>query len=316
MENGSSFSENFVLLGIIEMEGFKYIYSTLCLFIYIFIMLLNSEIVSVVLTAESLHKPMYILICNLSFNAMLGSSSFFPKLIIDLLSSSYVISHAGCFIQVLCLMTYTFYELFTFTIMAYDRYLAICHPLRYAILMTTDTAMKFILSAFVFAFTSVLVTVILSARLSFCGSQIKNVFCDNLSLIVLSCTDTLVNSVYGTVSTLTLLGFILITITYSYGKIFLICFKISKEARDKALHTVITHILSFSIFLVGGLFIFLRFRLGNDQLPIYLHILLSVTFVVFPPVFNPLIYGIRTKSLREKVFHHLHKMNFLSSTIK
>ncbi|KAG8430049.1 hypothetical protein GDO86_018589 [Hymenochirus boettgeri] len=312
MENVSSVNNNFVLLGIVEMEKLKYIYSLVCLFIYIFIMLLNSEIVFVVLKEEILHQPMYILICNLSFNGMLGSSSFFPKFIIDLLTSSYSISHAGCFSQVLSLMTYTFYELYSFTMMAYDRYLAVCHPLRYGILMTKKKAVKLLLSALFFSFTIVLVAVILSARLSFCGALIKNVFCDNLSIMILSCVESSVNNLYGIIITLTCFFFALSIITYSYVKIFLICLKISREARSKAIHTLMTHILGFSIYLVGGVFIFVRFRLGDNSLPMYVHILLSLTFVVFPPLLNPLIYGIRTKALRGKVFDHLNKLHLMT----
>ncbi|OCT56461.1 hypothetical protein XELAEV_180000832mg, partial [Xenopus laevis] len=212
---------NFVLLGIVQMEELRYLYCILSLFVYIFIMLLSLEIVLVVLTEESLHEPMYIFICNLTFNGMLGSSSFFPKLIIDLLTSSHQISHTGCFLQVLGIITYAFFEIFSFTIMAYDRYLAVCDPLRYATIMTNRKAVILILGFFSYSFITVLVTVILSARLSYCGTQIKNIFCDNLSLIVLSCGDTLVNNVYGTVGTVIMLVFTLSIIAYSYLKIFM-----------------------------------------------------------------------------------------------
>ncbi|OCT93410.1 olfactory receptor 8H1 [Xenopus laevis] len=312
MENASSVSRNFVLLGIVEMEELSYLYCILSLFIYIFIMVLSLEIVLVVLTEESLHEPMYIFICNLTFNGMLGSSSFFPKLIIDLLTSSHQISHVGCFLQVLAMMTYAFFELSSFTIMAYDRYLAVCDPLRYVTKMTNAKAIKLILGFFAYSFINILVAVILSSRLTYCGSQIKNIFCDNLSLIVLSCGDSSVNNVYGALSTVTLLVFTLLITAYSYLKNFMVCLKISKEACEKAIHTLITHLLGFSIFLVGGMFIFIRFRLGNNNLPLFSQVLLSVTFIVFPPLLNPLIYGIRTKALRVKIFQHLHKIRIIS----
>eukprot|EP00079_Xenopus_tropicalis_P015150 XP_004912484.2 PREDICTED: olfactory receptor 8U1-like [Xenopus tropicalis] len=257
MENVSSVSRHFVLLGLVEMEDLRYLYCILSLFLYIFILLLSLGIVLVVLTEESLHEPMYIFICNLTFNGMLGSSSFFPKLIIDLLTSSHQISHVGCFLQLLGLITYAIFEISSFTLMAYDRYLAVCDPLRYATNMTNAKAARLIVGFFAFSFFSVLVTVILSARLSYCGTQIKNIFCENLSLIVLSCGDSSVNSLYGILSTVIFLVFTLLIIAYSYINIFMVCLRISKEACEKAIHTVVTHFLSFSIFLVGGLFIFL-----------------------------------------------------------
>eukprot|EP00079_Xenopus_tropicalis_P013598 XP_002942373.2 PREDICTED: olfactory receptor 5F1-like [Xenopus tropicalis] len=313
MENVSSVSRHFVLLGLVEMEDLRYLYCILSLFLYIFILLLSLGIVLVVLTEESLHEPMYIFICNLTFNGMLGSSSFFPKLIVDLLASSHQISHVGCFLQVLGMVTYAFYELSSFTLMAYDRYLAVCDPLRYATKMTNTKAVRLILSFFGYSFISVLVGVILSARVSYCGTQIKNIFCDNLSLIVLSCGDSSVNNLYGALVTAILLVFTLLIIAYSYVKIFIVCLKISKEACEKAIHTVVTHLLGFSLFLVGGLFLFIRFRLGNNNLPLFAHILLSITFIIFPPLLNPLIYGIRTKALSAKIFHHLHKMRIVSN---
>ncbi|KAG8431771.1 hypothetical protein GDO86_020009 [Hymenochirus boettgeri] len=316
MENVSYVNKNFILLELVEMEEFKSIFAIVCLSIYIFIMVLNSEIVVVILAEESLHQPMYILLCNLLFNGMLGSSSFFPKLVVDLLTSSYLISHAGCFIQVLGLITYTFYECYSFSMMAYDRYLAVCHPLRYNILITKEKTLKLMVTAFVSSFTTVFVGVILSARLSFCGAQIKNVFCDNLSLTILSCVRSPVNNFYGIIITIAWLLIALLTISYTYVKILFVCLTISKEAHRKALHTVMTHILSFSIFLVGGLFLFVRFRLGDYSLPLYVHILLSIMFVVFPPLFNPLINGIRTKALRDKIFHHLSNMHTMTSLRK
>uniref|UniRef100_A0A803K456 Olfactory receptor 52B6 n=1 Tax=Xenopus tropicalis TaxID=8364 RepID=A0A803K456_XENTR len=242
-----------------------------------------------------------------------GAALSSPRLIIDLLTSSHQISHVGCFLQLLGLITYAIFEISSFTLMAYDRYLAVCDPLRYATNMTNAKAVRLIVGFFAFSFFSVLVTVILSARLSYCGTQIKNIFCENLSLIVLSCGDSSVNSLYGILSTVIFLVFTLLIIAYSYINIFMVCLRISKEACEKAIHTVVTHFLGFSIFLVGGLFIFVRFRLGNNNLPLFAHILLSVTFIVFPPLFNPLIYGIRTKALRVKIFHHLHKISIFAA---
>ncbi|XP_002944247.2 olfactory receptor 52B6 [Xenopus tropicalis] len=311
MENVSSVSRHFVLLGLVEMEDLRYLYCILSLFLYIFILLLSLGIVLVVLTEENLHEPMYIFICNLTFNGMLGSSSFFPKLIIDLLASSHQISHVGCFLQVLFMMIYVLFEISSFTLMAYDRYLAVCEPLRYFTLMTNKKAVQLILGFFGLCFISVSIAVILSARLSYCGTGIKNVFCDNLSLIVLSCGDSSVNNLYGLVGTIVFLVLTLLAIAYSYLRIFMVCLKISKEACEKAIHTVVTHLLGFSLFLVGTFFVFIRFRLGNNNLPLFAHILLSVTLVVVPPLLNPLIYGIRTKALSEKIFHHLQKFNLL-----
>ncbi|OCT55234.1 hypothetical protein XELAEV_18003657mg [Xenopus laevis] len=100
----------------------------------------------------------------------------------------------------------------------------------------------------------------------------------------------------------------MLIIAYSYVRILHICLKISKGAGKKAIHTLVTHLLNFSIFLIGALFIFIRYRLENINLPLVFHILLSITGSVFPPLLNPLVYGIRTKALKIKVISHLEKL--------
>ncbi|KAG8431769.1 hypothetical protein GDO86_020007 [Hymenochirus boettgeri] len=308
MEEGCNSSSSFLLLGLEELEGLRHVGAILCLFIYTFIILLSCMIVFVILSEESLHEPMYIFIGNLILNGIFGSSTFFPKIIVDFLSSSKIISRDCCLIQVLCVTTYTVFEISSFTVMAYDRYLAVCHPLRYVLLMTNQTAVKFIFGTFIFSFTSVLIAVLLSARLPFNGNLIRNVFCDNMSLVVLSCANTSINTQYGTISTISFLVFTLVIVIYSYVQIFIVCLKISKDACDKAIHTVLTHLFSFSLSLIGVFFIFIRYRLEKVNLPLILHVLLSITLVVFPPLLNPLIYGVRAKTLNMKLIHHLRKI--------
>ncbi|XP_041437264.1 olfactory receptor 52B6-like [Xenopus laevis] len=308
MEKASNLSSSFLLLGLVEMEGLWYIYCFVCLITYTFIMILSAIIVLVIMTKESLHEPMYVLICNLVINGIFGSSTFFPKLIADLFSSSKMISRGSCLSQAFCVLFFAFFEICTFTIMAYDRYLAVCYPLQYVLIMTIEKTLTFIIASFAFTFTSVLVAILLSARLPLCGSQIKNIFCDNMSFFILSCTDTSINNVYGAAVFMIFLVFTLLVITYSYLRIFVICFKISKHACEKAIHTLVTHLLNFSIFLIGVLFIFIRYRLGNIDLPLGVQILLSATCLVIPPLLNPFIYGIRTKALKIKISHFLQNV--------
>ncbi|KAM8976934.1 olfactory receptor 6B3-like [Pelodytes ibericus] len=309
MENVSSFGTSFVLLGIGEMEGFKYLYFSLSLAVYLFIIQFSITIILVVFCEESLHKPMYILICNLTLNGICRSSSFFPFLITTLLSASRKISHVGCVSQAHCLTMFTFHEIISLAIMAYDRYLAVCYPFQYVILMTNMKALKLILASLVFTFTAALIISFVIARLPLCGTDIKNIFCDNMSIIILSCVDVSVNSFFGTVLTVIFLLATSLMIAYSYLRIFMVCLKISKEAYKKALHTLVTHLLNYGIFLVGLLLTFTRYRVGSIKYSTVVHILLSVASLVFSAILNPLIYGIRTKELKIKVVHHLGKLN-------
>ncbi|XP_073404487.1 olfactory receptor 2A14-like [Dendrobates tinctorius] len=309
MENAFNISKNLVLLGILEMEGLKYLYCVMSIVLYSFIILLSIIIVFVIVTDSRLHEPMYILISNLVLNGIFGSSSFFPKLIVDLITSSTTISHGNCIAQAVCVTLFAIYEMSTFSIMAFDRYLAICHPLRYGILMTNEKVINLIVGSFVVAFILVLTAVLLTWKLPLCGNRLNNIFCDNMSIIVLSCVDSSISQCFSaTVVVFYLVVTVSITL-FSYLQIFLVCLKVSGESRQKAVHTLVTHLLNFYIFSVGFLFIFIRYRLGRVKLPVILHVLLSVTTLIVPPLFNPLIYGVRTNALKTRLIHYLPKIH-------
>ncbi|KAG8430855.1 hypothetical protein GDO86_019863 [Hymenochirus boettgeri] len=250
---------------------------------------------------------MYILIASLVLNGIIGSSSFFPKLIVDLVSSTTVISRDACSIQSFFMLTCACSEISTFTLMAYDTHLAVCHPLRYNSLMTNAVVVNLIAGTFSLNVIIVLIPILLSARLPLCGSKINSIFCDNMSLFVLSCIDNSINKLYGSVIFVSYLITAILIIVYCYIQIFLICIKLSKDASKKATHTVVTHLLNFSIFLTGALFLFIRHRLENLNVPTFLNILLSIAAPVVPPFLTPLIYGLRTKALKIKIICQMQK---------
>uniref|UniRef100_A0A803JMA0 G-protein coupled receptors family 1 profile domain-containing protein n=1 Tax=Xenopus tropicalis TaxID=8364 RepID=A0A803JMA0_XENTR len=204
---------------------------------------------------------MYTLIANLMLTGIFGVSCFLPKLILDLFFSSKVISRAACLIQSFCVTLFAYCEISTFTIMAYDTYLAVCHPLRYAAIMTNRTALRLIAGSLIFSLVIVALLLFLSARLPLCGSHINNFFCDYMSIFILSCVSNPLTKLYGTIVFTAYLTGTMMTIAYSYLRILLVCLKVSRNA--------------------AGL--------------------------VFPPLLNPLIYGIRTKALRVRVISHLQK---------
>ncbi|XP_041437260.1 olfactory receptor 51G2-like [Xenopus laevis] len=311
METEFNISKNFVLLGIEEMERFKYLYCSILLITYFYILLFSCTIIFVVVFDESLHEPMYTLIAILLLNGILWSSCVFPKLIIDLLFSSKEISRVSCVVQASTVILFGHTEISTFTIMAYDTYLAVGHPLRYPTLMTNSLALKLIMGSMIFNIVLILPIPILAAKLPICGSHISNVYCDNPSILVLACVDTSLNKLYGNVSFVSyIMAISLILIFHSYLRIYLICLKISKDACKKAIHTLVTHLLNFSIFMIGILFIFARYRLGNTYLPLIYQILLSVISFIFTPLLTPIIYGIRMQTLKMKIIYHLQHTIF------
>ncbi|XP_075055900.1 olfactory receptor 4B13-like [Mixophyes fleayi] len=308
MEQTFNVSTRLVLLGLVEMEELKHLYCALSIIIYLFIMLLSIIIIFVVLMEPSLHEPMYILISNLVLNGIFGSSTVFPKLIVDLITSSKTISYGSCITQTLCVAHFAIFEMSSFTIMAYDRYLAVCHPLHYVTLMTVKMVINLIIGSWVTASIAVLINALLTWTLPLCGNKINNVVCDNMSLVNLSCVDASLSKMYTAAWISIYLSVSILVTVFSYLRIFLVCLRVSKESRQKAIHTLVTHLLNFSVFLIGFLFVAIRYRLGSINLPIMVHVLLSVTPLVVPPIINPVIYGIRTHALKIKVNHHTQKI--------
>ncbi|XP_068121923.1 olfactory receptor 4B13-like [Hyperolius riggenbachi] len=311
LKNMSNNNSIFLLLGLVEMETQKYLYFCFSLMIYLFILSMNCIILFVVLKERSLHEPMYILIAILVLNEILGSSSFLPKLTVDLITSSKTISCIDCLIQIFCVTFFTCVEVSIFTVMAYDRYLAICHPLHYFALMNNEKAVKLIGGCWVILFVLTVFLIILTEALPLCGDTINNIFCENMSMVILSCVDSTTSRLYTISSFITYLVCSIGVTMFSYLRIIFVCLRLSEESRQKAVHTLVTHLLNFSIFLIGVLFIVRRYRLGTDNISLTSHVLLSATAVVCPPpICNPLIYGLRTQALRVKVIQHLQNLHF------
>ncbi|KAM3936238.1 olfactory receptor 5AP2-like [Leptodactylus fuscus] len=307
MENVSKTNDNLVLLGIVEMANLRYLYATLAIIIYISTMMLSSMIVYTVWSDETLHEPMYIFIGNLMVNVMFGNSSVVPKMVTDLFFGMSTISLPGCLIQAFCYQSFTALECYTFTAMAYDRFLAVGHPLRYPILMTNRKAFQILSVILIYVFLSIGIIVVLASRLSLCGMYINNIYCETMSLLRLACGDTTVSNIFGMVWTMALVVTCMLVVIYCYIRTFLVCLKVSAEAYQKAIHTLVTHIVTFCTFMAVALFVSFRYRLGFGSLSTVAHVAISITGFIVSITVNPVIYGIRMEALRNKMILNLQK---------
>ncbi|KAM3936247.1 olfactory receptor 4B13-like [Leptodactylus fuscus] len=314
MENISRAGSSFVFLGLLEMERYRIPYSIIALGLYIVTTWMCFLIVYVVWVEESLHEPMYIFICNLLLNGVYGNTAIFPQFIVSLISGSSTISFPECVIQTFCVQTFSTVESVTFTAMAYDRYLAVGNPLRYPALMSNMTAFKYVYVIWALVFILVLIPVVMTANLQFCGVNINNVFCENMSLLRLACGDTTVNNIFGLVETLVVFFIALIIIVYCYIRTLIICLKTSRSASHKAVHTLVTHIITFSIFMIAALFVLLRYRLSGWNLSVMVHVLISISGLLTSVIVNPIVYGIRTEALKIKLIHNLQKIEIFKQT--
>nr|AAH93294.2 Odorant receptor, family F, subfamily 115, member 7 [Danio rerio] len=268
---------------------------------YIFAMVSNIGLIFLISTEKNLHDPMHFLFCNLPLNDIMGTTVIMPRLLQDILTeaSERYISYAECAIQAYFVHVFTAACHYVLMIMAFDRYVAICNPLRYTAIMTNK--MVIALSALAWGLAIIFVTIMvgLSLRLSRCRYKIENPFCDNASLFKLSCENVSVNNVFGLVYTVIVLSVSALSIFVTYVKIATVCVTSKNKAlNSKAIKTCSTHLAVYLImFVTGAVFIFLhRFPEYSDNRK-----LASIMFHIVPPGLNPLVYGLQTKEIRQKV---------------
>ena len=174
-----------------------------CFLLYSVIVSANVIIILVISRERSLHQPMYVLIACLSVNSLYGSAGFFPRFLRDLLHETHLISRPGCFSQIYVIYTYVSYEFTILSMMAYDRYVAVCKPLHYHSTMTSKMVSKLALFAWIYPAFPVGTCVYFSIRLPLCDSKIPKVFCANWPVVKLSCVNTFINNLVGMIATTT-----------------------------------------------------------------------------------------------------------------
>ncbi|XP_036379237.1 olfactory receptor 142-like [Megalops cyprinoides] len=311
MENASVVT-SLILTAYYDMEGLKYLYFITFLLLYIITIVLNFIIIVIICVDRALHEPMYLFVCNLAFNGLFGSTALLPPLLSNLLSHSHAVSVAFCRAQIFFLHTYSSAEAAILTMMSYDRYIAICHPLQYHSIMSLSKVYKLITFSWVYPIAAVAVIFAPTLKLIFCEANIDKVYCSNHSLVKLSCTDTSVVNIIGLISVGVYTSPQIIFILYTYLHILRICLLSSKESQIKALKTCTPHLIAVINYFSGGLFEISQSRLNMSHVHYDTRLFMSLYFLIFPPIVNPAIYGMCIQAIRVKIFKMFTSMCTLS----
>nr|XP_046260575.1 olfactory receptor 6N2-like [Scatophagus argus] len=304
MEN-STYPPYFDLTMFVNIGNYCYPVFVLCFLLYAFIISANLVIIVVISRERTLHEPMYIFIMCLSVNSLYGSAGFFIRFLRDLLSDTHLISRAACFTQIYVIYTYASYELTLLGIMAYDRYVAVCQPLRYHNKITPKLVSKLVAFAWIYPAFSVTACVYLASRLPLCGNKIPKVFCANWPVVKLSCVSTAVNNLIGMLVSTSTVFLPLFFVLYTYARIFLICRKRSSEFRGKVIQSCLPHIITFVSYSVTVFCDVALSRIDLEDLNPFLAVILSLEFVVIPPIVNPLVYGLKLPEIRKLILRML-----------
>ncbi|XP_056245917.1 olfactory receptor 51I2-like [Seriola aureovittata] len=304
MEN-NTYPPYFNLTMFVNIGSYRYPTFVLCFLLYAFIISANLVIILVIAQEKTLHEPMYIFIMCLSINSLYGSAGFFFRFLRDLLSDTHLIPRSACFTQIYVIYTYASYELTILGIMAYDRYVAVCQPLHYHNKITSKMVSKLIALAGIYPAFSVAVCVYLASILPLCGNKIPKLFCANWPVVKLSCVPTVLNNLIGMLVSTSTVFLPLAFVLYTYVRIFLVCRKRSLEFKSKVIQSCMPHIVTFVNYSITVFCDVALSRINLEELNPFLGIILSLEFVVIPPILNPLVYGLKLPEIRKLIFRML-----------
>ncbi|XP_043837007.1 olfactory receptor 49-like [Dromiciops gliroides] len=305
MGNNSTTVTEIILLGLTDACESQMPIFMVLLLTYLITLLGNLLIIVVTLMDHRLHTPMYYFLRNFAVLEIWFTSVIFPKMLNNILTGSKTISLLGCFLQGFLYFFLGTTEFLLLAVMSFDRYVAICNPLRYATIMNRGVCVQLVLSSWVGGFLLIIVPSSITFQQPFCGPNvIDHFFCDNFPLLELVCADTsLVELIGFVVANISLLGTLSVTAP-CYGHILYTILRIpSAKERQKAFSTCSSHIIVVSLFYGSCIFMYVRAGKGSEGEDLNKVVALLITVVT--PMLNPFIYTLRNKQvklvIREKV---------------
>ncbi|KAM5248528.1 olfactory receptor 52B4-like [Ctenodactylus gundi] len=300
-DTGNSHSR-FILLGIPGLEDHHTCISLPFFTSYLVALLGNGLLIFIIVIDRSLHEPMYLFLCMLSLSDLILSTTTVPKALAIFWFHAGTISLDGCVTQIFFIHATFIAESGILLAMAFDRYVAICDPLHYGTVLSHTVIIRIGLAVVLRSFCVILPDVFLVKRLPFCRSnRLPHTYCEHMSVAKFACADIRVNVWYGLSVLLSTVVLDAVLILVSYSLILYAVFHLpSRGARQKALGTCGSHLGVISMFYLPGIFTIITQRFGR-HVPLHTHILLANVCMLAPPMLNPIIYGIKTKQIRERV---------------
>ncbi|NWY69979.1 O52B2 protein, partial [Erithacus rubecula] len=291
----------FVLTGIPGMEQLHGWISVPFCCLYVAALLANGALLATIWAERSLHQPMYLLLCLLALADLTLATTAVPKALALFWFRAGEISFAACLTQMFFLHFTCLVESVILLAMALDRFVAIRFPLRYGAVLTPRAVAAAGLAAVLRGFCIILPCALLLRRLRFCGQRsIAHTYCEHMGIARLACGDTAANARYGLALPFAAGALDLLLIAVSYAFILRAVARLpSRGARGKALHTCGSHLCVLLLFYLPAALTALAQRFG--RVPPGAHILLANLYVLLPPLLNPLVYGARTRQIRDRV---------------
>ncbi|XP_065801992.1 olfactory receptor 8U3-like [Muntiacus reevesi] len=301
----------FILLGFSVQREVEILLFLLILVVYALTLVGNIGMISLNWLDPHLHTPMYVFLSNLAFVDFCYSLSIAPKFLETLLTKHRSISFYACAAQLDFFLSFLILEMFLLAVMAYDRYVAICNPLLYTVIMSQKVCVQLVAGPYLYSFSVAFLHTVVTFRLIYCGPNVINHFyCDDVPLMALACSDTSLKEIlififagFNMISSLT-------TVLISYLYIVAAILRIqSAEGRHKAFSTCGSHLTAVTIFYGTLIFMYLQPKsnhsLDTDKMA-------SVFYTIVIPMLNPMIYSLRNQEVKNALRKAFEKCYFLS----
>ncbi|XP_004384590.1 olfactory receptor 7A10-like [Trichechus manatus latirostris] len=288
----------FFLLGLSEEAEMRPLLFGLFLSMYLITFIGNLLIILAIITDSHLHTPMYFFLSNLSFTDICFTSTTVPKMLLNIQMQSKVITYEGCLIQMYFFMLFGVLDNFLLTVMAYDRFVAICHPLHYTVIMNPKFCGLLLLVSWLLSVLDSLLLVLMVLQLSFCTElEIPHFFCELNQVVQLSCSDTFLNDLVMYFTSAILVIISPTGIFLSYSKIVSSILRISSAGgKYKAFSTCGSHLLVVSLFYGTSVGVYLSSSVTQNSKE---SAIVSVMYTVVTPMLNPFIYSLRNKDTKQ-----------------
>ncbi|XP_052045668.1 olfactory receptor 7G1-like [Apodemus sylvaticus] len=303
ISNQSVISE-FFLIGLTYAPDIESFIFSLFLSIYFVTIFGNIPIILAIYFDYHLHTPMYFFIANLSFTDICISTTIIPKMLLNIETQNQSITYTGCLSQVCFVLIFGGLESCLLAVMAYDRYLAIVHPLRYTVIMNPCLCVLLVLFSLFISTMNALLHSLMLLKLSFCKDQyILHFFCELVQVIRHACSDTFINTLLIYTVTSIFAGVPLVGIMFSYIQIVSSILKISSvQGRNKAFSTCGSHLSVVSLFYGTAFGVYMSSAVSDSSVK---NMVFSMMYIMVPQMLNPFIYSLRNREMKQAMRHLL-----------
>ncbi|XP_025033207.1 olfactory receptor 14I1-like [Python bivittatus] len=286
----------FLLLEFSKIWELQIMHTVLLLILYLMTVTGNLLLISAVISDHHLHTPMYFFLMNLAMQDIGSVSVILPKAVFNSLMKIRTISHSGCVAQVMLFVFFLSSDIPLLTVMAYDRYVAICNPLQYEMIMNRKACTKLVGSVWTAGLLNASLHTTVTFNTPFCSNTLDQFYCEIPYLLKIACSGLYVTEigvlVFSATLTIGCFAFIIVTYVHVFSAVLRIP---SVQGRKKAFSTCLPHLIVFSIFLFTGAFAYLKPVADSPSHPDFL---ITIMYSTIPPMLNPLIYSMRNKDIK------------------